>query len=48
MGYQRILDPKCVQTFERRRSQRKLVRDFMKVEEGGVHCNKYDGHCIKQ
>jgi hypothetical protein len=48
MGYQRILNPRGVQTFEGRRNQKKLVRDFMKVEEGGVHHNKYDGHCIKQ
>ncbi len=26
----------------------KEIRDFMKVEEGGVHCKKYDGCCTKQ
>jgi len=26
----------------------KKLRDFMKVEERGVHCKKYNGHCTKQ
>jgi hypothetical protein len=26
----------------------KETREFMKVEERNVHCNKYDGCCTKQ
>jgi hypothetical protein len=46
MGYQRILDPKGVQTFERNNQMKQ--KDFMKVEEENVHHNKYDGHYTKQ
>jgi hypothetical protein len=28
--------------------QFKEIRKFMKVEKGGVHCNRYDGYCMKQ
>jgi hypothetical protein len=24
------------------------MKDSFKVEEGGVHCKKYDGQCTKQ
>jgi hypothetical protein len=30
------------------REESKEIRDFMKVEDGGVHCKRYDGHCTKQ
>jgi hypothetical protein len=30
------------------REKSKEIRDFMKVEDGGVHLKKYDGHCMKQ
>ncbi len=32
----------------RRREELKKTRDFMKVEKKGVHCNKCNGHCMKQ
>jgi hypothetical protein len=31
-----------------RKEESKETRDFMKVEVGGVHRNKYNGHCTKQ
>ncbi len=31
-----------------RKEESKETRDFMKVEVGGVHHNKYNGHCTKQ
>ncbi len=46
LGYQKILDPKGVQTLEKKKES-KEVRDFMKVQEGGVHCKRYEGCCIK-
>jgi len=33
-------------TWRREESQKK--KGFMKVEEGGVHHKKYEGHCMKQ
>ncbi len=42
-------DPKpkrCPNTLWKEES--KEIRDFLKVEDGGVHRNKYDGHCMKQ
>ncbi len=30
------------------REESKEIRDFMKVEDGGVHHKRYDGHCTKQ
>ncbi len=47
MGYQTILDPKYIQTFKRKESFKK-TRESMKTTKGGVHCNRYDGHCTKQ
>jgi len=23
-------------------------KDFVKVEDGGVYCKRYDGHCMKR
>jgi hypothetical protein len=40
------LDPKGVKTLERGDSRKK--KDFVKVEDGGVYCKRYDGHCMKQ
>jgi hypothetical protein len=31
-----------------RREESKEIKDFVKVEDGGVHHKKYDGHCTKQ
>jgi hypothetical protein len=31
-----------------RREESKEARDPMKVKDGGVHHNKYDGYCMKQ
>jgi hypothetical protein len=31
-----------------KREESKEVWKFMKVEEGGVHCNRYNGHYMKQ
>ncbi len=30
------------------REESKEIRDSMKVEDGGVHHKRYDGHCTKQ
>jgi hypothetical protein len=30
------------------REESKEIRDSMKVEDGGVHCKKYNGHYTKQ
>ncbi len=30
------------------RGELKEMRDFMKVEDGGVHRKRYNGHCMKQ
>ncbi len=30
------------------REESKEIRDFMKVENGGVHCKRCDGRCTKQ
>jgi hypothetical protein len=37
---------RCPNTW--RREESKETRESMKVGEGGVHCNRYDGHCMKQ
>jgi hypothetical protein len=37
--------PKNTQTFEGKNSKK---RDLVKVEEGSVHCNKYNGYCMTQ
>ncbi len=29
------------------REESKEIKDFMKVEDGGVHCKRYDGCCTK-
>ncbi len=47
LGYQVILDLGGAQTLEGRDGS-KEVRDSMKVEEGSVHCKRYDGRCTKQ
>jgi hypothetical protein len=31
-----------------RKEESKEIRDSVKVEDGGVHCNRYDGRCTKQ
>jgi len=31
-----------------RKEESKETKDFMKVEDGGVHNNRYQGHCTKQ
>jgi hypothetical protein len=31
-----------------RKGELKELKDFMKVEEGGVHRKRYDGYCMKQ
>ncbi len=31
-----------------RREESKEMKDFMKVEEGGVHHKRYEDHCMKQ
>jgi len=36
---------RCPNTW--RKEESKEVKDFMKVEDGGVHHNGYDGCCIK-
>jgi len=43
---ERIIDPRYVQTLEKMRSKNK--HESMKMEERDVHCNRYDGHCMKQ
>jgi hypothetical protein len=30
------------------RKESKEIKDFMKVENGGVHCKRYNGCCTKQ
>jgi hypothetical protein len=30
------------------RDESKNIKDFMKVEEGGVHHKNYDGYCMRQ
>jgi hypothetical protein len=30
------------------KDESKEVRDFMEMEEKGIHRKRYDGHCIKQ
>jgi hypothetical protein len=30
------------------KDESKKVRDSMKVEDGGVHCKRYNGCCMKQ
>jgi hypothetical protein len=30
------------------REKSKEIKDIMKVEDGGVHRKRYDGHCMKQ
>jgi hypothetical protein len=30
------------------REESKEIKDFMKVEDGGVHCKRYYGRCTKQ
>jgi hypothetical protein len=30
------------------REESKEIKDFMKVEDGGVHSRRYNGHCTKQ
>jgi hypothetical protein len=37
---------KCLNILKREES--KEMKDSFKVEEGGVHCKKYDGQCTKQ
>jgi hypothetical protein len=37
---------KCLNIFKREES--KEMKNFFKVEEEGVHCKRYDGHCMKQ
>jgi hypothetical protein len=45
-GLSKDLGPKwCPNTWTKK--ELKIVRDFMKVEEGGVHCKRYEGHCTK-
>jgi hypothetical protein len=31
-----------------RKEESKEIKNFMKVENGGVHCNEYNGCCTKQ
>jgi len=31
-----------------RREESKEIKDFVNVEDGGVHHKRYDGHCTKQ
>jgi hypothetical protein len=45
LGYQKIMNPKDPKHLKG--GGVKKIRDFMKVEEGGVHHKKYDGHCMK-
>jgi hypothetical protein len=40
------LDPKDIQTFYGKKNFKNL-RDFVKVEDWGVHCKKYNGPCTK-
>jgi hypothetical protein len=47
MGYQRILYPKGVQTFERI-NKSKETKDYMKMEKVGVHPKISDDHYTKQ
>jgi hypothetical protein len=47
LSYQRILNPRSAQ-HTLKRDESKEIRDFMTVEEKGVHHKKYDGHCTKQ
>jgi len=46
LSYQRILNPRGIQTLEGERNLKKIKKS-MKVEEGGVHRKRYDGHCTK-
>jgi hypothetical protein len=41
------MDLKNTHMLERGKNQ-KEPKDFMEVEEGGVHYNKYNGCCTKQ
>ncbi len=46
-GLLKDLEPKrCPNIW--RKEESKEIKDFVKVEDGGVHCKKYDGHCMKQ
>jgi hypothetical protein len=46
LGYQNILDLKrWPNTLWNEES--KEIKDFMKLEDEGVHCKRYDGHCTK-
>jgi hypothetical protein len=29
------------------KEESKVIKDYMKVEDGSVHCKRYDGHCTK-
>jgi hypothetical protein len=41
-------DPKKAPKHLKEGNSKKKKKNFMKVEEGGVHCNIYDGYCMKQ
>ncbi len=46
-GLSKDLGPKWRPNIQMR-DESKEIRDFMKVKEGGMHHNRYDGHCKKQ
>jgi hypothetical protein len=46
-GLSKDLEPKGHPNTSRREESQE-VRDSMKVEKGGVHHKRYDGHCTKQ
>jgi hypothetical protein len=31
-----------------RKDDSKEIKDFTKMKDGGVHCNRYDDRCMKQ
>jgi len=37
---------RCPNTW--RKEESKEIKNFVKVEDGGVHCKRYDGCCMKQ
>jgi hypothetical protein len=46
-GFSKDLEPKGHPNTSRREESQEM-KDSMKVEEGGVHRKRYDGHCTKQ
>jgi hypothetical protein len=45
-GLLKDLGPKRCQKFWRKEESKEIM-DFVKVEDGSMHCKKYDGRCTK-